>query len=173
MGYATESTLWTSDAFRQPMKDLISRYYELSDSPQADAGEILASKVFSSDACVISPNGSFTGSAGSVNLVLDGIDCTWLLTKEVLDIAASRENAWKVVESRKHTISRAFFGQGESPEIVLIGTLFMSFRNGKSLDSPFATHLKLDVASASTSQPLISYMEVYTDVSPAIKLLSN
>jgi hypothetical protein len=44
MGYATESTLWQSDAFRQPIKDLISRYYELSDSPQADAGETLASK---------------------------------------------------------------------------------------------------------------------------------
>uniref|UniRef100_A0A8H7N0Z7 NTF2 domain-containing protein n=1 Tax=Bionectria ochroleuca TaxID=29856 RepID=A0A8H7N0Z7_BIOOC len=152
MGYATESTLWQSDAFRQPIKDLISRYYELSDSPQADAGETLASKVFSSDACVKSPQGSFTGSA---------------------DIAASRENAWKVVESRKHTIDRAFFGQGESPEIVIIGSLFMTFRNGKSLDSPFATHLKLEVASASTSQPLISFMEVYTDLSPAMKLLSN
>ncbi|CAH0018727.1 unnamed protein product [Clonostachys rhizophaga] len=149
MGYATESTLWQSDAFRQPIKDLISRYYELSDSPQADAGEILASKVFSSDACVKSPQGSFTGSAGSVNLALDAINL--------------------VVESRKHTIDRAFFGQGESPEIVIIGSLFMTFRNGKTLDSPFATHLKLDVASASTSQPLISFMEVYTASCPAMK----
>ncbi|CAG9948711.1 unnamed protein product [Clonostachys rosea f. rosea IK726] len=74
MGYATESTLWQSDAFRQPIKDLISRYYELSDSPQADAGETLASKVFSSDACVKSPQGSFTGSAGSVNLALNAIN---------------------------------------------------------------------------------------------------
>ncbi|KAK7230048.1 hypothetical protein V2G26_002218 [Clonostachys chloroleuca] len=153
MGYGTESTLWQSDAFSQPIKDLISKYYELSDSPQADAGEILASKVFSSNACVISPQGSFAGSA---------------------DIAASRENAWKVVESRKHTIDRAFFGsQGGSPEIVIIGSLFMTFRNGKSLDSPFATHIKLDAASASTSQPLISYMEVYTDLSPATKHLPN
>jgi hypothetical protein len=94
---------------------------------------------------------------------------TSLLIREILDIAASRENAWKVVESRKHTIDRAFFGQGESPEIVIIGSLFLTFRNGKSLDSPFATHLKLEVASASTSQPLISFMEVYTVSCPAMK----
>lgn len=77
-----------------------------------------------------------------------------------LEISKSRDNAWAVVNSRKHTISKVFLGQAEAIELILLGTVLTGFSNGKSIDAPFAAHVKV-TSSSNTEAPLLSYMEVF------------
>jgi hypothetical protein len=69
MSYVTENTLWLSDHISADAKALIARFYELADSKQADAGLLMATEVFSSDAVMISPGGTYTGVSGTVLLI--------------------------------------------------------------------------------------------------------
>lgn len=64
MSYVTENCVWLSAAFTQQIKDVVARFYELADSTSPDAGSVMASDVFSKDAVLIGPTGTFTGSEG-------------------------------------------------------------------------------------------------------------
>lgn len=77
------------------------------------------------------------------------------------EIAKSRDNAWAVVVERKHAISRAFAGREGAQELVLLGSVRMKLINGKSVDSGFASHVKLETGAASSAQPRMAFMEVF------------
>jgi hypothetical protein len=70
MNYVTENTLWLSDRISDEAKALIARFYELADSKQADAGQLMATEVFSGDAVMITPGGTYTGASGTVSHIL-------------------------------------------------------------------------------------------------------
>lgn len=65
MSYVTENTKWMSDQITGDTKDLIARFYELADSKQSDVGQVMATEIFSEDALLFSPNGTFKGSTGT------------------------------------------------------------------------------------------------------------
>lgn len=64
MSYVTEHTKWLSEAISQETKELIARFYELADSKQADAGQLMATQVFSKEATLVAANGTHKGSEG-------------------------------------------------------------------------------------------------------------
>lgn len=65
MSYVTENTKWMSDRISKSTKDLVARFYELADSKGSDAGQLMATHVFSEDAILASPNGTFNGFTGT------------------------------------------------------------------------------------------------------------
>lgn len=64
MSYVTEHTKWLSEAISQETKQLIARFYELADSKQPDAGQLLATQVFAKEATLVAANGTHKGSSG-------------------------------------------------------------------------------------------------------------
>ncbi|UQC76533.1 uncharacterized protein CLUP02_18046 [Colletotrichum lupini] len=68
MSYVTNATDWLSDSITSQAKSLIATFYELADSKVEDAGDRLATEVFSNQATFISPSGTFNGTAGKIGL---------------------------------------------------------------------------------------------------------
>lgn len=64
ISYVTEDTKWMSDQITGNNKDLVARFYELADSKQSDAGQLMATEVFSEDAALSTPGGTFKGFKG-------------------------------------------------------------------------------------------------------------
>lgn len=77
-----------------------------------------------------------------------------------VEISKSRDNAWSVVSSRKHTLSKAFAGHAETEELVLFGSVQMVLSKGETNDHPFVAHVTVG-SGPSGSEPRISNMEVY------------
>ncbi|KAF4493697.1 snoaL-like domain containing protein [Fusarium agapanthi] len=150
MSYVTENTIWLSDKTSQSVKDTITRFYQLADSKQADAGPLMATEVFSPDGVLHSPNGTFTGAS---------------------EISKSRDNAWSVVTERRHIIQKAFGGNDEESELVLLGSVHMKFSDGQASDSSFAAHVKLEPSGSTSGSPHITFMEVYAASVPLPVLL--
>ncbi|KAH6867681.1 hypothetical protein B0T10DRAFT_524260 [Thelonectria olida] len=137
MRYPIEGTHWMSDSVGQHIKDLVATFYELADSKESDAGTRMATEVFTEDAVLITANGTFQG---------------------FLEISKSRENAWSIVNSRKHRVLKVFSGNDKVPELSILGTGEMKFKNGKEISSPFACYIRLE---SSDSGVRISLMQVF------------
>jgi hypothetical protein len=65
MSYVTENTKWMTDQITGNTKDLVARFYELADSKQSDAGQLMATEVFSEDAVLSTPGGTYKGFTGN------------------------------------------------------------------------------------------------------------
>jgi hypothetical protein len=65
MSYVTENTKWMSDQITGNTKDLVARFYELADSKQSDAGQLMTTEVFSEDAVLFTPGGTYKGFTGT------------------------------------------------------------------------------------------------------------
>ncbi|KAJ5532320.1 hypothetical protein N7494_008872 [Penicillium frequentans] len=146
ISYVTEDTKWMSDQITGNNKDLIARFYELADSKQSDAGQLMATEVFSEDAALSTPGGTFKGFK---------------------EISKCRDHAWDTVTSRRHTLSKVFAGHGDKEELAVFGTVRMTFAKRQSQDSEFVAHVKLESSGSSATQPRISSMEVYAITSPS------
>ncbi|KAH7146782.1 hypothetical protein B0J13DRAFT_524523 [Dactylonectria estremocensis] len=151
MRYPIEGAQWLSDSLGQHIKDLIATFYELADSRELDAGTRMATEVFTEDAVWISANGTFKGFS---------------------EISKSRADAWSVVKSRKHCVLKVFLGNDEVPELSILGTGEMEFKNGKKTKSPFACYIKLDSLD-STAGVRISFMQVIADTAPISAVLAK
>jgi len=145
MSYVTQNTAWPADA-SPAVRQLVARLYELADSPSSDAGPLLASDVFTSDAAWYAPGGKppIVGSEA---------------------IACSRDHAWDTVARRQHTIQKVFASisragaNGDRREMVLLGTLEQGLKNGQSMEVGFAAHI--NVAAADSEAPRVQTMRVY------------
>ncbi|KAH8648259.1 hypothetical protein BGZ61DRAFT_376428 [Ilyonectria robusta] len=140
MSYTSKNTLWLSDSIGQDVKDLITKFYTLADPKESNAGTRMATEVFTNDAVLVTANGTFRG---------------------VSEIARSRDNAWSVVESRKHRVLKVFASDQEDPELSILGAVEMSVKNGRSLDSPFACHVKLVLSYPESVDCRITHMQVF------------
>ncbi|KAH7002657.1 hypothetical protein EDB80DRAFT_616073 [Ilyonectria destructans] len=149
MHYSIEGAQWLPDSVGQHIKDLVATFYELADSKELDAGTRMATEVFTKDAELITANGTFQGFS---------------------EISKSRENAWSVVESRKHRVLKVFSGNDQVPELSILGTGEMEFKNGKTINSPFACHVKLD-SSDPTAGVRISFMQVFANTASLSAML--
>ncbi|KAH8652913.1 hypothetical protein BGZ61DRAFT_541771 [Ilyonectria robusta] len=151
MSYVTEATTWLPGV-SQDVKTLIERFFELADTKQPDVGHVMATELFTRDAVITNPNGTHRGSA---------------------EISKSREHAWIVATSRKHTVTKVFSNNGEPRELVLLGSVRTGLMNGTSIASPFANHIKTQRPDYASGQPRISYMEVYADTASIARALAN
>ncbi|EXF79117.1 hypothetical protein CFIO01_09514 [Colletotrichum fioriniae PJ7] len=146
MSCVTNATDWLSGSITSQAKSLIAAFYELVDSKAEDSGNRLATEIFSNEAIFISPSGTFSGNA---------------------EISKCREGAWSLVTLRRHSISKAFASIESKDtisrtELVLLGSVYMNFVNGKSLNSPFAAHIIIGSSTLALAEPRIEFMEVFS-----------
>ncbi|KAH6990181.1 hypothetical protein EDB80DRAFT_882189 [Ilyonectria destructans] len=152
MNHAIDKTVWPAATLNNGVKDLITKFYQLADSKQPDAGARMASEVFSKDATLLSPNGTFQGSS---------------------EIAKSRDNAWAVVNLREHRVLQVFTSHENRLELVVLGTLNTGFKNGNFLDSPFASHMTIEESSIDSGDPRLRRMQVFADTAPMAAMLTK
>ena len=62
MSYVTQDTIWPVPAITDGVKDVITKFYELADSKQADSGPRIASEIFTQDGSFITPTRTFQGA---------------------------------------------------------------------------------------------------------------
>ncbi|KAJ9607565.1 hypothetical protein H2200_007643 [Cladophialophora chaetospira] len=106
MSDAFASTQWPPTPISSEVKHLLSRFLEIVDLEDEKAGQLLADEVFTSDGELVASTGSFHGA-----------DVLFL------EIARSRENAWKVVDYRHHVIDKVFAGNKDGTDLILVGRL--------------------------------------------------
>ncbi|KAH6695136.1 hypothetical protein F5X68DRAFT_257864 [Plectosphaerella plurivora] len=145
MSYVTKSTKWLADDVDRDVKALIAGFYELADLKSDDAGPRMASHIFSSDAVLVSPSGTFKGAQ---------------------EISNSRANAWTAITSRRHVITRVFSGHNSPRDMVLLGSVNMHLANGETRDAAFSCHIKLAPQKDDVFGPRIGFMVVYPSPAP-------
>ncbi|CAK7205233.1 hypothetical protein SEUCBS139899_008000 [Sporothrix eucalyptigena] len=147
MSYVTQNTVWLADDQILPpaVRQILARFYELADDRSPDAGPRMAAEVFSTDAVLFGAGSDPQGTAGATA------------------ISKSRDHAWNVVDRRRHTIERVF-GSADGREVMLIGSLDTTLKNGRSLVVPFTAHV--NVVRQDGDTPRIQMMHVYADSAP-------
>ncbi|OAL49778.1 hypothetical protein IQ07DRAFT_65254 [Pyrenochaeta sp. DS3sAY3a] len=150
--YVTQATQWPSAAaIPDDVQKLIALFYETADSKDPGAGLVLAEKVFSKNASLLSAGGAF-----------NGFD----------EIAKSRDNAWGAVTSRKHEILRVYVHDATGHELVLLGHMQMVCLNGMNLDLPFSARVVVDDDSKAQGRRL-KLMQVFADSAPVAEALEK
>lgn len=154
MGHTTtETTVWPTSVELDPsIKDLIGLFYALADDKSSDAGPRMAREVFSKDAFMGAATGGFNGSE---------------------EISRSRDNAWKTVSSRRHSVFKVFVNDAAGHELVVLGKLNQVMINGKELVLPFTGHLVVDAESHAAGTPRLKHMQAYADTAPVVAALKD
>ncbi|EXA32091.1 hypothetical protein FOVG_16668 [Fusarium oxysporum f. sp. pisi HDV247] len=140
MSYVTSDTIWPTPALNDKIKQLIAMFYQLADIQSSDAGPRMASEVFTEDASMITPAGTFQGSK---------------------NISSSRENVWKGIASREHRVAQVFTADPEGVDVMLTGTLNLAKENGDVSLAPFACYFKFDESSVKNGDPRLTLARVY------------
>ena len=157
MGYTTEATVWpTSATLDQSVKDLIGLFYELADNKSKDSGPRMAREIFAENGFMGAATGGFRGSEGK-----ERGNVTSCVTYTMAEISRSRENAWKTVASRHHTVLKVFVNDEAGHELMVLGDLKQVMVNGKELVLPFTGNLVIDAESHATGKPRLRHMQAY------------
>jgi len=61
-----------------------------------------------------------------------------------LAILASRKEAWRVVASRKHTVLSVYSASKDFSNILIVGNLIASLKNGNQVDTEFIAQIDLE-----------------------------
>ncbi|CAK7208020.1 hypothetical protein SEUCBS139899_010854 [Sporothrix eucalyptigena] len=158
MSYPIENTVWKADeaVVPQPIRNLISRLCEISDTHSPDAGQRLATEVFTPDGVFIpspgrrdAPPGGYVGAAA---------------------IATSLENTWNAMKTRRHTVSRVF-ASPDGEELMVLGALTITLLNDKTAVMPWASHV--EVVRKDTDAPRIKRMQTTADPSAFVDALKG
>jgi len=121
MGYNTENTEWpTSTPVSDATKSRIDTLFSLLDSRDQSVGDRLADELFTED-------GVMHGGAGTAH----GTEA----------LRHSRDKAWTIIQSRRHTVQRVYVHDAEAKDLLIIGTVAMGFPNGKELASEFTARI--------------------------------
>ena len=59
------------------------------------------------------------------------------------EIRKSRDNAWKLFETRKHTVSRVYSSNNEADDLLFIAWVAMDLKNGENVAGEFVGRLQM------------------------------
>ncbi|KAK3045202.1 hypothetical protein LTR09_013083 [Extremus antarcticus] len=117
MAVAMKSAVWPQAPIQQEVKDLVYRFFALVDQNRAGVGEELASNVFTSD-------GIFAGSVGTF--------------KGTAELKTCRDQAWTgSLATRRHEVERVFINDAEEVDLVIVGSMTASTRDGEESTHSF------------------------------------
>ncbi|KAL2784648.1 hypothetical protein BJX66DRAFT_343838 [Aspergillus keveii] len=122
MGYPTDSTIWPT-CLSSDARQLIDHFFTLADTRSDDAGPRLAQEIFTPNGEFISPQATFVGSA---------------------EISESRKNAWTVIKSRQHTVSKVYVNDARGTDLIIIGRLRTESVDGKEASMDFVARMLLN-----------------------------
>ncbi|KAH6700645.1 hypothetical protein BKA61DRAFT_740901 [Leptodontidium sp. MPI-SDFR-AT-0119] len=151
MGYNTAATEWPSTSPSPQIKALIDQFFLLLDSDSLDTGDRLAETIFMPDGTMVGPGGAAEGSEA---------------------IRRSRDEAWKLVKTRRHTVIRVYAHDAQSLDLLLLGHVKMELANGKDVAGDFTARITL-VAEDASQTPKIKLYQVWADSAPMKKALQD
>jgi len=156
MGYNTESAEWPSIEVPEPVKNLVDRFMSLLDDSSSAVGDVLADEIFTSDAKAGFGSHVFEGSERRLSYMCHPVGVKLNI---VTEIRRSRDNAWAVVQSRKHIILKVYISSIEANDILFIGNVTMDLRNGQSPSGEFTG--RLTISGADTAAPKLKSYQVW------------
>jgi len=172
MSYTTREAVWPQGPamLDERTKDLIARFYELIDSKSSDAGPRLASEVFTKSAYFGGGTGTFQGyerketAAMAVKFHFDPKTGYAHFRGErrliySIEIARSRDNVWKDLAERQHTISRVYTIDNACVDLMVNGSCKTTYKTEKVEVTQFAARLVLK--RSEDEGPSIELMQVY------------
>lgn len=171
MGYTFEKTVWPATPIDPAVKELIERYYVLADTNSPESADLLADEVFTETGVMKGAVKSFSGSKGlQISTYLythlqrgkKSRDTTWLLTNATIEIRSSRNGVPGIIISRRHEIHRVFVADDRGHDLMLIGTIEIGLKGGRTVPGEFATRMVVDDASVRRGSPRLSSSQVYT-----------
>ncbi|OAL22385.1 hypothetical protein AYO20_11210 [Fonsecaea nubica] len=150
MGYNTEKTEWPTFEINKAVKELIDQFFWQLDQQDPQVGDILADDIFAK-----------TGKAEFGGHLYTGPE----------EIRKSRDNAWKVISSRRHEVLKVFSADLDGSDLLFIGNVAMGLRNGNSVAGEFTGRLRIE--NPTSSQPKLLLYQIWADSAPLVKALQG
>ncbi|KAF2491272.1 hypothetical protein BU16DRAFT_564979 [Lophium mytilinum] len=153
MGYNTENTEWpTATPVPEVQKTIIDTLFNLLDDKSAGVGDKLADEIFTSD-------GILHGGAGTAK----GTDA----------IRHARDNAWKIIHTRRHKVLRVYVHDAEAKDLLIVGHVTMGFPNGKENAGEFTARILFVAPETEGGKPKIKDYNVWADTAPLSKAIQE
>ncbi|KAK5162729.1 uncharacterized protein LTR77_011212 [Saxophila tyrrhenica] len=152
MSYVTAQTVWMTPT-PSSIQDLLQDFFVIADTPDPEAGNLWADRVFQSDASLVTSQGAISGEQAIRN---------------------SRKHAWDAIKSRKHFIRRAYAGGQNAEDIMIHGDMHATIRStGQEISVPFAARFVVGKDSIGSGKPKLSSYEVWADSAPLASALQQ
>ncbi|KAH7081439.1 hypothetical protein BKA63DRAFT_208420 [Paraphoma chrysanthemicola] len=150
MVYTTEGTVWPAIAISNDSKALIGRFFQLMDDSSQGIGDILADEIFTSNGSLSAAAGTATGSS---------------------EIRRCRDNAWNVIQKRRHVVQRVYTQAPDGSDIMIIGSADMSLVDGRTVTMEFTGRFIIE--NDAVPGPKLQSYQVWVDSAPLAKALSE
>ncbi|KAK4575192.1 hypothetical protein LTR86_001044 [Recurvomyces mirabilis] len=141
-----DSAEWPAQQIPDAIKRTLERFYRLIDSPDPQAGEKLARKVFA-------------------------VDGDFVVNKRVMSgreqIANWHKNGESIV-SREHQVDKIYVCNAEGDDLLMIGTLTMESDVGLVGSAPYTARCVIDDAASPT--PKVRHWQFWLDPTPFFDL---
>ncbi|KIW82952.1 hypothetical protein Z517_02195 [Fonsecaea pedrosoi CBS 271.37] len=163
MGYNTEKTEWPTFEINKAVKELIDQFFWQLDQQDPKVGDILADDIFAK-----------TGQAEFGGHLYSGPEGKFALPPAsflTFQIRKSRDNAWKVISSRRHEVLKVFSADLDGSDLLFIGNVAMGLRNGQSVAGEFTGRLRIE--NPTSSQPKLLLYQIWADSAPLVKALQG
>ncbi|KAF2808131.1 uncharacterized protein BDZ99DRAFT_534054 [Mytilinidion resinicola] len=146
---ATTNTEWPSIGVAPSTKQLLDDFFVILDEDTPDAGEKLATRIFTPDGTFITSSEKFTGFD---------------------EIKVSREHAYDVVKERVHTLIKVYTSTDDGSDLLAIGDASIVLHKN---DIKIAGNLiaRIVLKDVGTDNVRIKYFQVWGDSGPMIKAL--
>jgi len=120
------------------VKDLVYRFFALVDQNRAGVGEELASNVFTSDGIFAGSVGTFKGTAGMCCTCVGPTVCRETDCLARKELKTCRDQAWTgSLATRRHEVERVFINDAEEVDLVIVGSMTASTRDGEESTHSF------------------------------------
>jgi hypothetical protein len=159
MGYSTSSTEWPrAVSVSDKAKTTIDTLFSLLDDTSETAGDKLAEDVFTHDGVMESSTGKVEGKEGTeITFPTIKVDKIKQSLIQATAIRRSRDNAWKVVRSRRHELLRVYAHDSAALDLLAIGQVTAGLPNNKTVTAEFTTRIIL-VDEGNSGPKIKSYL---------------
>ncbi|KAH7351464.1 hypothetical protein BKA66DRAFT_613678 [Pyrenochaeta sp. MPI-SDFR-AT-0127] len=146
----TDYTAWPAEnCVPATVQQLITRFFVLADTNEKSSPDEI-SALFTNDGEMHGLGGVFRGRPA---------------------IREGRAKSWNGIASRHHRVLTVYSRGKEASDILLIGEIYATLVNGRTLNTEFTARLIVD--NASGNDPRISFYKSWADSAPWIKALTG
>ncbi|OAG45109.1 hypothetical protein AYO21_00457 [Fonsecaea monophora] len=146
MGINTALTEWPSIQIPDAVKQHVDKFFSIMDTNAPEAGGRLAEEIFASDGA-IDGHHRFEGTEA---------------------LRRSRDNAWKVIATRRHEILKVFTDSVTAEDLLVLGQVTVGYVSGEKKRGEFTARISL--VDTQTSHPRIKLYKVWMDTAAMVKV---
>jgi len=146
----TSNASWPQSGVPEATKKLIETFFGLLDTHSEEAGETIATKIFTPTGKVLIGNDIYTGPN---------------------EIREFRRKAWDIVKSRRHEVAKVYDSTIDASDLLFLGSAELNLKNGKTVKGDLIGRLVFE--GSQTSDVKISLFQVWGDSGPLIRALQE